>query len=420
MEKFMSEGQGAQSPTRQKFRKIRSLLTSTGFSEEHLVMGAALLATLVLILYAFGAFETKGEVWRGTFGGPGFDVGASALETSGGLVVVGKTNSFGAGGYDGWLLATDSKGREIWNRTVGGPGDDEGVAIVAADDGGYAFAGGTESFGAGGSDGWLVRTDPLGRELWNRTFGGAGDDWISSLYAAGDGGYLLVGETDSFGSEGRDLWLIRTDPLGREVWNRTFGGKGDDVGRSITGTADGGFIITGFTDSFGAGGRDLWLLKADSNGSEVWNVTFGGSRDDVGEAVIERRGGGYVVAGGASATRDGEASDGDAWLIITDPQGSPIRGRILSVGDSGRDLATTVAATEDGGYIVGGWSSSGRLYSWLLKTDGSGARVGDFTIPDSGRVSGSSVLISDDGGYVTCGWTISSGNADMILAKIKM
>jgi len=136
--------------------------------------------------------------------------------------------------------------------------------------------------------------------------------------------------------------------------------------------------------------------------------------------VIERRGGGYVVAGGASATRDGEASDGDAWLIITDPQGSPIRGRILSVGDSGRDLATTVEATEDGGYIVGGWSSSGRLYSWLLKTDGSGARVGDFTIPDSGRVSGSSVLISDDGGYVTCGWTISSGNADMILAKIKM
>jgi len=161
MEKFMSEGQGAQSPTRQKFRKIRSLLTSTGFSEEHLVMGAALLATLVLILYAFGAFETRGEVWRGTFGGPGFDVGASALETSGGLVVVGKTNSFGAGGYDGWLLATDSKGREIWNRTVGGPGDDEGVAIVAANDGGYAFAGGTESFGAGGSDGWLVRTDPL-------------------------------------------------------------------------------------------------------------------------------------------------------------------------------------------------------------------------------------------------------------------
>jgi hypothetical protein len=180
-----------------------------------------------------------------------------------------------------------------------------------------------------------VRTDPRA-EIWNRTFGGAGDDWISSLYAAGDGGYLLVGETDSFGSEGRDLWLIRTDPLGREVWNRTFGGEGDDVGRSITGTADGGFIITGFTDSFGAGGRDLWLLKADSNGSEVWNVTFGGSRD--GRRGGDREEGGVTRRGGA---RHGwEAPMG----MVADHNRSRAAHRgDLSVGDSA-ETGTTVEA----------------------------------------------------------------------------
>lgn len=411
----MSEGQGAKSSRKPIFTRIRSVLTSTRFSEEHLVMAAALMATLLLLLYAFGTFETKGEVWRATFGGPGFDVGASVLETAGGLVVAGRTNSFGSGGYDGWLIATDSKGRELWNRTFGGSGDDEGVGLVAVRDGGYAIAGGTRSFGAGGSDGWLVRTDLQGGEVWNRTFGGPGDDWAYSLQEMGDG-YVILGETDSFGSGGRDLWLVRTDFQGREIWNRTFGGPGDDGGRSIKGTAD-GFIIAGFTESFGAGGKDLWLLKADLNGSEVWNVTFGGSKDDIGEAVVERAGGGYVVAGGASAPLEGGA--GDAWLVITDAQGSPLRGKIFSVGDSGRDLATTVAATEDGGYIVGGWSSAGGLYSWLLKTEGAGEKEWDFTIPDSGREEGSSVIVAEDGRYVTCGWTISSGNPDMILAKVK-
>jgi len=411
----MSEVRGARSSRRPIFTRIRSVLTSTRFSEEHLVMAAALMATLLILLYAFGALETKGEVWRATFGGPGFDVGSSVLEKAGGLVVAGRTNSFGAGEYDGWLIATDSKGRELWNRTIGGPGDDEATAIVAARGGGYAIAGGTGSFGAGGSDGWLVRTDHQGREVWNRTFGGPGDDWAYSLQETGDG-YVILGETDSFGAGGRDLWLLKADHQGREVWNRTFGGTGDDGGRSIKRTAD-GFIIAGFTESRGAGGKDLWLLKADPNGSEVWNVTFGGSKDDIGEAVIERVGGGYVVAGGASVPPEGGL--GDAWLIITDDQGSPLRGKIFSVGDSGRDLATTVAATADGGYIVGGWSSAGGLYSWLLKTDGAGEKEWDFTIPDSGREEGSSLLVAEDGGYVTCGWTISSGNPDMILVKVK-
>ena len=155
-----------------------------------------------------------------------------------------------------------------------------------------------------------------------------------------------------------------------------------------------------------------------SEGKEIWNVTYGGSRDDIGESVQQTPGGGYVVAGGASAPLNGEASAGDAWLIITDPDGKAIRGKIFSVGDSGRDVATSVQATADGGYIIGGWSSAGGLFSWLLKTDGSGTKEWDITFGESGREEGSSVLAAEDGGYVTTGWTIDSGNADLVLAKI--
>jgi predicted secreted protein len=415
----MSERREAESSVKRKIRKMKATIASTKFSEEPLVLGAALMVTLVLILYAFGTFETEGEVWRATFGGPGFDVGNSVIETkNGGLVVVGRTNSRSAGGYDGWLISTDSKGRERWNETYGGPRDDEAVAVGETRDGGLIFAGGTSSRGSGDSDAWLTKTDSKGGEIWNRTFGGSGYDWAFSLDKTGDGGYVVFGETESFGAGGKDAWLVKTDAEGNELWNRTYGGANDDGGRSVVPTDDGGYIVTGFTESFGAGGSDLWLLKTDSEGKEVWNVTYGGSRDDIGEAVRQTAGGGYVVAGGASAPLDGEASAGDAWLIITDPDGKAIRGKIFSVGDSGKDIATAVQTTTDGGYIIGGWSSAAGLYSWLLKANGSGTKEWDITFGESGREEGSSVLAAEDGGYVTCGWTISSGNADLVLAKI--
>lgn len=416
----MSGRRESESSVKRKIRKIKATIASTKFSEEPLVLGAALMVTLVLILYAFGTFETEGEVWRATFGGPGFDVGNSVIETkTGGLIIAGRTNSFGAGGRDGWLISTDSRGRERWNKTYGGPGDDEGMAVRETRDGGLIFAGGTSSRGAGDFDAWLTRTDPKGGEIWNRTFGGSGYDWAYSLEKTNDGGYVIFGETESYGAGGRDAWIVKTDAEGKELWNRTYGGANDDGGRSIKETADGGYILTGFTESYGAGGSDLWLLKTDSEGELVWNVTYGGSRDDIGESVWQTAGGGYVVAGGASAPLDGEASAGDAWLIITDPDGKLIRGKIFSVGDSGRDIATAVQVTADGGYIIGGWSSVGGLYSWLLKTDGSGMKVWDITFGESGREEGSSVLEAEDGGYVTCGWAIDYGNADLVLMKIK-
>ncbi|MGB3944271.1 MAG: hypothetical protein WBK88_05735, partial [Methanothrix sp.] len=240
--------------------KAKAYFTSTKFSEEPLILGAALMMALLLILYAFSGVETEGEVWSATFGGPGFEVGTSILEKrGGGYIIAGATNSRGGGGYDAWLLSTDSKGREVWNETFGGPGDEEAMAVVATVDGGYAIAGGTNSFGAGDFDVWLIKTDSTGRELWNETYGGPGYDWAYSVQKTRDAGYIILGETESFGSGGMDLWLVKTDSRGALIWNRTFGGAEDDGGRSIQETDDGSYIIAGFTESFGRGGMDLWL-----------------------------------------------------------------------------------------------------------------------------------------------------------------
>ncbi|UEC42621.1 MAG: hypothetical protein METHAR1v1_760006 [Methanothrix sp.] len=400
--------------------RAKAYFTSTKFSEEPLILGAALMVMLFFILYAFSGDETGGEVWSIAFGGPGFEVGTSIIEkTDGGYIIAGATNSWGRGGYDAWLLSTDPKGIEIWNETHGGPGDEEAMAVVATVDGGYAITGGTNSFGAGDFDIWLIKTDSTGVEEWNRTYGGPGYDWAYSIEKAKDGGYLILGETTSLGAGGMDLWLIKTDSLGAPVWNRTFGGGEDDGGRSIQETDDGGYIITGFSESFGRGGMDLWLLKVDSDGNEEWNRTFGGSKDDMGQSVRQTKDGGYVLAGGANSPSTATPPTGDAWLIRTDRSGTPIWGRIYSFGDASYDLATTVRETDDGGFIVAGRSSEGKSSAWLIKTDDAGMKEWEVVYKESGREEGSSVLVAGDGSYVTTGWTTSAGSPDLWLAKIR-
>jgi predicted secreted protein len=258
------------------------------------------------------------KVWDKTLGGAYDDVCWSARQTAdGGYIITGYTNAGGATIRDLWLIKTDSSGNRVWDKTFGGTDYDQGNSVQLTSDG-YVVVGSTMSYGAGGHDVWLIRTDASGDKTWDKTFGGTSDDYGLSIQQTSDEGFIIAGLTDSYGAGSDDVWLIKTDASGNRVWDKTFGGTSDDGGYSVQQTSDEGYIIAGLTDSYGAGGDDVWLIKTDASGNKVWDRTFGGMGKDVGNSVQQTSDGGYVITGYANSYGAGE---GDIWLIKTDADG---------------------------------------------------------------------------------------------------
>jgi hypothetical protein len=211
----------------------------------------------VLIVFIFPIFASIVQaqvdtLWTKTFGGSSSDVGNSIQQTmDGGYIITGYTYSFGAGMGDVWLIKTDSSGNTSWAKTFGGSNRDKGYSVKQTSDSGYILTGYTVSFSAGLEDVWLVKADANGDTQWTKTSGGIGLDIGSSVQQTTDSGYIIVGWTNSFGSGDYDFWLIKTNAYGDSLWTKTFGGIGSDVGKSVQQTIDGGYIITGYTESFG-------------------------------------------------------------------------------------------------------------------------------------------------------------------------
>ena len=155
----------------------------------------------------------------------------------------------------------------VWQKTYGGTGDENSVSIQQTIDGGYIVGGYTNSFGSGNFNFWVIKLDNIGGVVWQKTYGGSGSDYARSIQQTSDGGYIVGGETTSYGAGATDLWVIKLDENGGVVWQKTFGGIAQDYSTSIQQTSDGGFIVTGETHSFGAGGQDIWVLKLDAEGS---------------------------------------------------------------------------------------------------------------------------------------------------------
>jgi hypothetical protein len=288
------------------------------------------------------------------------------------------TDSEGLSASDDCKVKTTTIYSSTWNKTLGdGHGWSEANSVIQDSSGGYILAG---VRCLDNPEPLLLKTDANGNEIWNHTYLASNGGVAYSVQQTTDGGYIMCGRIYN-SNGGIDIMLIKTDADGNEDWCKTFGGSDWDDSRSVRQTSDGGFIIVGFTYSFGAGDRDAWIIKTDSNGDEQWNRTFGGPYEDFIESVQQTNDGGYIFAG-YTAPDCLYCSEG--WLIKTDMNGDTQWTKTYNKGI----FFESAYPTSDGGYMLVGETNIYTGYSYtealLVKTDINGNELWQNTLSESG------------------------------------
>jgi hypothetical protein len=342
-----------------------------------------------------------------TYGGTS---ASSVQQTSdGGYILAGYTSSFGAGGDDIFLIKTDANGNVQWAKTYGGTRNDRAYSVQQTSDGGYIVAGITYSFGVDSGDIFLIKTDANGNVIWAKTYGGTRYDWASSVQQTSDGGYIVAGWTWSFGAGWDDIFLIKTDANGNIQWAKTYEGTYYDWAYSVQQTSDGGYIVAGGTSFWG---DYVFLIKTDANGNIIWSKTYIGTDDIWAHSVQQASDGGYIVAGNIGYY--------DIFLIKTDANGNIQWAK--TYGGTDWDEAYSVQQTSDGGYILAGGTYSfgaGGADIFLIKTDANGNIIWAKTYGGTYGDRAYSVQQTSDGGYIVAGYTASfgAGSSDIFLIK---
>jgi len=291
--------------------------------------------------------------WTKTIGGGDWDVGTSLIQTAdGGYAIAGSTTSFGVGEPDVYVVKLNADGNLQWTKSIGGKRGDLGFSLIQTSDGGYAIAGDTKSFGAGSWDVYIVEVDANGNLQWTKTIGGKGWDAGRSLIQTADGGYAITGETYSFGAGGYDVYVVKLDANGNLQWTKTIGGESDDWGNSLIQTSDGGYAVAGVTKSFGVGEADVYVVKLDANGKPQWTKTIGAkSKNLIKSSIIQTSDGSYVIAG---TTRSFGAGKRDVYVVKLDKNGNAccaVSQTTSQVGSGGR-LRSATSSIGSGGTLT--------------------------------------------------------------------
>jgi len=372
-----------------------------------LAVACPLLSVVCLSSIAFA--QTN---WQRTYGGQNGEAGYSVQQTSdGGYIVGGYTSSYGAGGRDVYLIKTNAQGDTLWTRAFGGPNLDVGYSVQQTTDGGYIVAGATSSSAGGTYDVYLVKTNDRGDTLWTRTYGADSRyDGPYSVVQTPDSGYIIAGPT-SVGPGDHDVYLIRTDAQGDTLWTKTYGGAGNDIGYSVQQTLDGGYIVTGWFSWY----SDVYLIRTNAQGDTLWTKTYGGQGTDRGNSVQQTADGGFIVAGW---TRSFDPAT-QVYLIKTNALGDTLWTR--AYGGAGSNQGHSVQQATDGGYIIAGSTNSlgaGSYDAYLVKTNAQGDTLWTRTYGGASDDIGYSVQQTLDGGYIITGYTSdSAGNRDVYLIK---
>ena len=371
---------------------------------------------IVFILFAvvFGMASLvevgSAQTWEKTFGGPCMDHGHSVRQThDGGFILAGSVDvSCASYIYDMYLVKTDQNGEELWSNTFGGAGDELAYSVVEAHDGGYIIIGETDSIGAGNSDVYMIKTDKVGNEVWSRTFGGTDWDFAYHIEETDDGGYIIVGNTYSFGAGSIDFYLIKTDKDGNELWSRAYGTSTLDLAMEGHQTDDGGYIIVGQTEvDWVSTDYDVYLVKTDENGNELWSRSYGAANDESGQSVHQTTDGGYIIAGDIWTL---SFVDLDFLLIRTDENGNELWSK--NFGIYRNDSANSILQTLDGGFIFTGFSEFDAAYRTdlvLVKTNRAGEMLWYERYGGHFWDDGEYLERTDDGGYIVVGTTNSFG-----------
>ena len=354
--------------------------------------------------------------WTRTIGGTAWDWGYSIIQTSdGGYAITGYTQSSFVIGFRAiYVVKLDVQGNLQWTKTIGGASTDEAWSIIQTSDGGYAITGYTWSFGVGGYDVYVVKLDAQGNLQWTRTIGGGNSDVGLSIIQTSDGGYAIAGRTNSFGAGNYDVYVVKLNAQGNLQWTRTIGGTNRDEGSSIIQTSDGGYAIVGWTNSFGAGNYDVYVVKLNAQGNLQWTRTIGGTNQDGGWSIIQTSDGGYAVAGWTGSFG---AGDLDVYVVKLNGQGNLQWTK--TIGGVNEDRGNSILQTDDGDYIIAGWTrsfGSGTYDIYIVKIDAqgnllncpSGCQTGSGGIVSSGGTVSSGGIVSA-GGTTGSGGTTSSG-----------
>lgn len=364
--------------------------------------------------------SAPGIQWDRTFGGNLREELTTYLPTlDGGYVFGGSSSSetsldktsVSFGDEDYWIIKTDASGNKLWERAFGGDTSDLLRVIKQTSDGGFIL-GGTSTSNAnvlggksqnsnGREDLWVIRLDAAGNKLWDKTFGGSGEDDLQAVLETSDGGFLLgafsasgISLDKSQDSKGlHDYWVIKLDALGNKLWDKTFGGDGVDALTSMALDGNGGYVLTGYSRSgingdktqASRGEEDIWVVKIDVNGVKVWDKAFGGNLTDM-AFTINTVTNGYILGGVSYSGQSGDKSAPslggfDSWVVRIDTAGNKLWDR--TYGGLGTELVSSIFETKEGDLVIGNVSDSpsneiksensfGDFDYWIIKTDASG------------------------------------------------
>jgi parallel beta-helix repeat protein len=293
-----------------------------------------------------------------------------------------------------------------WSKYYGGADADDAWSVVQTADGGYLVVGDTVSYGSGIYDFWIVKTDSSGNQEWAKTYGGSASDRARSVARTFDGGYIVAGYTDPPGSDPADVWIVKIDAMGTKQWDLQWGGSNRDMAYSVIQSSDGRYIVAGYTMSFGAGSEDAFLLKIDPVLGTSY-VVYGGPNSDIARCAVQTCDGGFAIAGYTKSYGSGSY---DFWLIKTDYAGNMLWQK--THGNTGSDMAYSIVQTSEGGYILAGdtdYYTAGSCDFWVVKTNSVGNLAWSQKFGGTGFDSASSVVQTCDGGYLIAGETASFG-----------